>query len=108
MRVGHPDPRESKILFTELLCDMLVMEGAELANLAGRAPNHAEETAQKPRSLAHLGIKQCSDTLCCTVCTSPHLPHLVNSTNLKISVLVEREKGMGMGGWGGLCTDAGV
>ncbi len=49
------DPSDSKILFAELLCDMLVMEGGMPANVAGGASNHADETAQKP--LAHLGIK---------------------------------------------------
>ena len=50
------DPSDSKILFAELLCDMLVMEGGAPANVAGGASIHADETAQKP--LAHLGFKQ--------------------------------------------------
>jgi hypothetical protein len=33
--------------FAELFCDMLVMEGGAPANVAGGAPNHTVETAQK-------------------------------------------------------------
>ncbi len=49
------DPSDRKLLFAELVCDMLVMEGGAPANVAGGASIHADETAQKPP--AHLGFK---------------------------------------------------
>jgi hypothetical protein len=55
------DPSDSKMLFAELLCDMLVMEGGAPGNVAGGASIHAYETAQKP--LAPLGIKQAMASL---------------------------------------------
>ena len=55
-------PCESKILFTELLIDMLCMEGGALADdVASGAPNHDVESAQLP--LACVGFKQALTSL---------------------------------------------
>ena len=61
VRVGRTQyiwgPCESKLLFTELLIDMLCMEGGALADdVASGAPNHDVESARLP--LARMGFKQ--------------------------------------------------